>query len=410
LVDRSQPHIVVLGAGHAGGRAAEALRAAGFKGAVTLVGSERHPPYERPPLSKEILAGKMTPERAYLKPLEFYAAQEITLRLGATAVAIDRKAQRLELDRGAALPYDRLLLTTGARPRKLAIPGAEGGRVHYIRDIDDSLALRAHLTPGAHLVVIGAGFIGLEGAAVARRLGAAVTVLELASSPLARVAAPEIGAFFAGLHRKEGVVLRTGTSAAAIEAAAGGVVVTTSAGDRLYTDAVLIGIGAIPNAELAEAAGLAVADGIVVDERGRTADPNIFAAGDATRHFNPLLGRSLRLESWQNAQNQAIAVAKVLAGGDAPYAELPWFWSDQYDVNFQTAGAPERWTDLLWRGRAEDGRFTLFYMDGPVPVAGATVNNGRDMRFVKQLVAQGRPVDPALLANPATKLAELCRA
>ncbi|MBV9523070.1 MAG: FAD-dependent oxidoreductase, partial [Alphaproteobacteria bacterium] len=173
--------------------------------------------------------------------------------------------------------------------------------------------------------------------------------------------------------------------------------------------ALLIGIGAIPNIELAQEAGLPVDDGIIVDARGRTADPDIFAAGDATRHFNPLLGRFLRLESWQNAQNQAIAVAKVMAGGDGAHAELPWFWSDQYAVNFQTAGVPERWTRLLWRGRPEDGRFTLFYMDGDIPVGGATVNNARDMRFVKQLVTEGRAVDAARLADPAAKLADLCR-
>jgi 3-phenylpropionate/trans-cinnamate dioxygenase ferredoxin reductase component len=403
------PHIVILGAGHAGGRAAEALRAAGFAGPVTLLGNERHPPYERPPLSKDLLSGKIAVERAYLKPPEFYAAQGITLRLGATAVAIDRAARRIGLADGSSLAYDRLLLTPGARPRKLAMPGGDGPRVHYLRDIEDCLALRRQLVHGAHLIVIGAGFIGLEGAAVARRLGCRVTVLELAPRPLARVAAPEIGAFFAELHRKEGVDLRTGLSAAAIVQSPEAISVTSSDGETITGDALLIGIGAVPNVELAKAAGLPVEDGIVVDAWGRTPDPDIFAAGDATRHFNPLLGRSLRLEAWQNAQNQAIAVAKVMAGGTEPYAELPWFWSDQYEVNFQTAGTPERWTGLVWRGRPADGRFTVFYLDGDTPVAGATVNNARDMRFVKQLVAQARPIDAARLGDPAVKLADLCR-
>ncbi len=404
----STPHIVILGAGHAGGRAAEALRTAGFAGPVTLLGSEPHPPYERPPLSKDLLSGKIAVERAFLKPLDFYAAQAITLRLGRTAVAIDRAARRINLADGASLAYDRLLLTTGARPRKLAMPGSGGARVHYLRDIEDCLALRRRLVPGAHLIVIGAGFIGLEGAAVARRLGCRVTVLELASRPLARVAAPEIGAFFAELHRKEGVDLRTGLSATAIEESREAISVTSSSGDTFTGDALLIGIGAVPNVELAQAAGLPVDDGIVVDAWGRTQDPDIFAAGDATRHFNPLLGRSIRLEAWQNAQNQAIAVAKVMAGGTEPYAELPWFWSDQYEVNFQTAGAPERWTGLVWRGQPADGRFTVFSMDGDVPVAGATVNNARDMRFVKQLVALARPVNAARLGDPMVKLADLC--
>jgi 3-phenylpropionate/trans-cinnamate dioxygenase ferredoxin reductase component len=400
-------HIVIIGAGHAGGRAAEALRAAGFSGKVTLLGSETHPPYERPPLSKDLLAGKIPAERAYLKPLAFYAEAGIDLRLGTTVLEIDRPAQRLRLADGATMPYDQLLLTTGARPRRLAIPGSDGAPVLYLRDIGDALALRQVIGPGKHLVVIGAGFVGLEAAAIARQLDCAVTIIELAATPLARVAAPEIGAFFAGLHRRNGVVLHTGASVTAIDGRNGQVAVALSTGDALVADAVLVGIGALPNTELARAAGLEVDDGVVVDQFGRTLDPEIFAAGDVTRHFNPLLGRSVRLEAWQNAQNQAIAVARIMAGGETHYAELPWFWSDQYDVNFQTAGAPLRWDALAWRGRPEDGRFTLFYLDGGVPVAGATVNNARDMRFVKLLVAQGRPLDPARLEDPAVKLAEL---
>ncbi len=401
-------HIVIVGAGHSGGRAAEALRAAGFGGKITLVGSESHPPYERPPLSKDLLAGKITADRTYLKPAAFYAESGIELRLGATVTEIDRAAQRLRLADGGTMPYDKLLLTTGARPRRLAIPGGEGAPIFYLRDIDDAMALRQAIGAGKHLVVIGAGFIGLEGAAIARRLDCAVTVIELAATPLARVAASEIGEFFAALHRRNGVDLRTGASVTAIDAKDGKVAVATSTGEALVADAVLVGIGAVPNTELARAAGLVVDDGIVVDQFGFTADPNVFAAGDVTRHFNPLLGRSVRLEAWQNAQNQAIAVAKVMAGGETPYAELPWFWSDQYDINFQTAGAPLRWEQLVWRGRPEDGRFTLFYLDGGVPVAGATVNNARDMRFIKLLVAQGKPVDPARLGDPAVKLQDLC--
>jgi 3-phenylpropionate/trans-cinnamate dioxygenase ferredoxin reductase subunit len=406
----SEPHchIVIVGAGHAGGRAAEALRAAGFTGQVTLIGSETHLPYERPPLSKDLLAGKITPDRTYIKPAAFYEEAKIELRLGATVAEIDRTAQRLRLAEGGTMPYDKLLLTTGARPRRLAVPGSEDAPVFYLRDIDDALALRQAIGPGKHLAVVGAGFIGLEAAAIARRLDCTVTVIELAQTPLARVAAPEIGGFFADLHRRNGVDLRTGQSVNAIDAWDGKIAVATSTGSALMADALLVGIGAVPNTELARAAGLVVDDGIVVDQFGFTMDPNIFAAGDVTRHFNPLLGRSVRLEAWQNAQNQAIAVAKIMAGGETPYAELPWFWSDQYDVNFQTAGAPERWDQLVWRGKAEDGRFTLFYLDGGVPVAGATVNNARDMRFVKLLVTQGKPVDAARLGDPAVKLQDLC--
>ncbi len=226
---------------------------------------------------------------------------------------------------------------------------------------------------------------------------------------MARVAPPALGDYFAALHRGHGVELRTEAAVTAIATRGGEAVVTLASGESLTADAVLVGIGAVPNSELATAADLAVEDGIVVDAHGRSSDPRIFAAGDATRHFNPLLGRRIRLEAWQNAQNQAIAVAKVMAGGEQPYAELPWFWSDQYDVNLQTAGAPERWDTLAWRGRVEDGRFTLFTLAEGVPVGGATVNNARDMRFVKMLVAAGRKVDPERLADPAVKLAELVK-
>jgi NADPH-dependent 2,4-dienoyl-CoA reductase/sulfur reductase-like enzyme len=402
--------IVIAGAGHAGGRAAEALRVAGFSGEIVLVGNELHPPYERPPLSKDLLAGKIAVERTYLKPASYYTDSGIELRLGCEVAEIDRAAQRVRLADGGTIAYDRLLLTTGARPRRLAIPGGDSKALFYLRDIEDSLAFRAALGPGRQVAVIGAGFIGLEGAAVARQLGCAVTVLELAPAPLARVAPPALGDYYAALHRGRGVELRTGVTATRLADGDGRIHVTTGSGETLAADAVLIGIGAIPNTELAERAGLDVADGVIVDALGRTSDPAIYAAGDVTRHFNPLLGRALRLEAWQNAQNQAIAVARIMAGGDAPYAELPWFWSDQYDVNLQTVGAPERFETVLWRGRAEDGRFTLLYLAGGVPVGGATVNNARDMRFLKQLIMRGRTVDAAKFADPATKLAELCAA
>jgi NADPH-dependent 2,4-dienoyl-CoA reductase/sulfur reductase-like enzyme len=410
----SDHHIVILGAGHAGGRAAEALRGAGFTGMVTLVGSEDHPPYERPPLSKELLAGTGTAERTYIKPREFYAQANIALHLGTPAVEIERKAQRVRLADGTTLPYDSLLLTLGARVRRLTLPGGDGAGVYYLRDIADCLALRDMLVAGKRLLVIGAGFIGLEAAAVARGRGCAVTVLEAAATPLARVAPAPLGEFFAALHRRHGVALRTGVAVTGIESRGDESIVTLASGESLTADAVLVGVGALPNSELAVAADLAVEDGILVDEQGRTSDQAIFAAGDVTRHLNPLLGRRIRLEAWLNAQNQAIAVAKVMAanvmgGGTEPYAELPWFWSDQYDVNLQTAGAPERWDRLVWRGRAEDGRFTLFTLADGVPVGGATVNNARDMRFVKMLVAAGRTVDPDRLADPAVKLADIVK-
>jgi NADPH-dependent 2,4-dienoyl-CoA reductase/sulfur reductase-like enzyme len=404
-----QRHILILGAGHAGGVGAMALRQAGFTGPVTLIGSETHPPYERPPLSKELLAGTVPVEKTYLKPSSFYGEAGIALRLGETVTRIDRAAKQVELATGDSVPYDLLLLTLGARARRLSIPGADDRRVLYLRDIADSLALRAQLVAGKRLVVIGAGFIGLEAACAARKLGTAVTVLEVQQAPIQRVAAPEIGGFLADLHRKHGVDLRTGVAVTAIEPAVAALILTLSTGDRLEADLVLVGIGAAPNAELATAAGLAVEDGIVVDEFGRTSDPGIFAAGDVTRHWNPLIGRKLRLEAWQNAQNQAAAIAKAMIGGEAPHAEVPWFWTDQYDVNLQMAGAPEGWDSLVWRGAVTDKAFTLFYLHRGKIVACNTVNNGRDMRPSRELIAKGRIVDAARLADPTVKLQDLVR-
>ncbi|MGH7091503.1 MAG: NAD(P)/FAD-dependent oxidoreductase, partial [Stellaceae bacterium] len=354
--------IVIAGAGHAGGRAAEALRAAGHKGRIPVIGSERHPPYERPPLSKEVLAGAMPVEKTYIRPAAWYAEQEIELKLGTKVEAIERGDQRLRLSDGTRLSYDALIVTTGARARILRIPGGQAPRVLYLRDIEESLALRETLKPGVRLAVIGAGFIGLEVAATAKKRGAEVTVLELAPHVLARVAPLEIAEYVADLHRRNGVVVHTGISVTAIEDLGGELRIVTAEGEHAAADYAAIGIGAQPNIELAETAGLAVEDGIKVDEFGRSSDPQIFAAGDVTRHWNPLVGRAIRLEAWQNAQNQAIAVAKIMAGGTEPFSEVPWFWTDQYDMNLQMAGAPAGWDELVWRGEPVERGFTVFHL------------------------------------------------
>jgi NADPH-dependent 2,4-dienoyl-CoA reductase/sulfur reductase-like enzyme len=234
-------------------------------------------------------------------------------------------------------------------------------------------------------------------------------VLELAPQVLARVAPPEIAAHVAGLHARNGVLVRTGVAVTAIEESANGVVLRTKDGERIEADLVAIGVGAMPNSELAAAAGLAVQDGITVDEFGRTSDPLIYAAGDVTKHFNPLLGRAIRLEAWQNAQNQAIAVAKIMAGAREPFAEVPWFWTDQFDMNLQTAGAPSGGETLVWRGAPGDPGFTVFYLADGKPVAATTINNARDMRFARMLIQRGKAVDPAALADKAVKLQDLAR-
>jgi NADPH-dependent 2,4-dienoyl-CoA reductase/sulfur reductase-like enzyme len=401
--------IVIVGAGHAGGSAAGALRAAGFGGNVTLLGSETHPPYERPPLSKELLAGAVPVEKTYLRPLDWYASANIDLRLGTEVVEIDRTAQRLRLSTGETVAYDGLLLTTGARARTLPTAAASNSRIFYIRDIADSLALRARLSRGVRLAVVGAGFIGLEIAATARKAGCAVTVLELADQPLARVAPPEIGAHVAELHRRNGVALELRCSVLAIDTASACCAITTADGQTIESDIIAVGIGAVPNTEVAAASGIAVDDGILVDELGRSDAPSIYAAGDATRHFNPLLGRAIRLEAWQNAQNQAIAVAKVMAGGADAYAEVPWLWTDQFDMNMQVAGAPTAWDELVCRGDRASGSFTMFQLMARAVVGAISVNSARDMRFARMLIASGKAADPTLLADTKAKLQDLCR-
>ncbi|WP_159346016.1 NAD(P)/FAD-dependent oxidoreductase [Roseomonas harenae] len=401
--------IVIVGAGQAGGRAAETLRAAGFQGSVVLVGEEPLPPYERPPLSKDVLGGKAAPETTFLRPAEGYAELGIELRLGMRVNAINPCARQLRLADGSALPYDRLLLATGAHARRLAIAGADSPEVHYVRDMADSLRLRTALRPDARVLIIGAGFIGLEVAATARAAGCAVTIIESAPHPLARVATPEIGAFFADLHRAQGVDLRMGSSVTAIEPGTPSLAYTNT-GETIEADVVVIGVGAVPNTELAEEAGLEVADGIVTDSFGRTSDPAIFAAGDATRHLNPLLGRHIRLEAWQNAQNQAIAAARTMAGQPTEHAEIPWFWTDQYEVNMQFAGAPLSWDQIVWRGPPTAKRSSAFLLREGIVVGGICINNGREMRPIRQLIATSRAADPAALADPAVKLVELAAA
>ena len=302
-----------------------------------------------------------------------------------------------------------MLLTTGARPRRLALADGNDPRIFYIRDIEDTLALRDQLRPGVRLAIIGAGFIGLEIAATARARDCNVTVLELAAHPLAQVAPPEIGEHVAELHRRNGVDLQTSCSVDGIGTADQCCAIHTADGRTIEADIIAIGIGVVPNIALGAAAGLAVDDGIVVDEFGRTSDPCIFAAGDVTKHFNPLLGRAIRLEAWQNAQNQAIAVAKVMAGGSDAFAEVPWLWTDQHGMNMQIAGAPIEWDELVYRGEPGSGSFMLFQLLRKALVGAISVNAAREMRFARKLIASGRLADPDELANSKARLQDLCR-
>ena len=377
---------------------------------VVLIGDEDHPPYERPPLSKDVLAGKAAPESTYLKPLAFYAENGIELRLGTRVRRIDRVGRRVELVDGAAVDYGTLVLASGMRPRTLAVRGADHPRVRSLRAMADLDAISTHLAAGRHIVAIGAGFIGLEVAAVAVAAGCRVTVLEAAPQALGRLVAREVGQALVDRHRRHGVDFRFGCEVTAIGDDDGRPVVELGDGERLSADLVLCGIGGIANDELARAAGLACDNGIVVDATGRTSDPAIYAAGDVCRQFSLALGRSIRLESWQNAQNQAIAVGREIAGAAEPYLDLPWFWTDQYGDNFQIVGAPERWDDIVWRGGPADDRFTVVYLDGDRVVAGNALNNARDIRPLRQMILSGAAVDRQLLADTSVSLVKLQKA
>ena len=399
--------VVIAGAGHAGGRAAEAVRQAGFKGRVVLIGEESHPPYERPPLSKEMLSSDHPHEKTYLSPMAAWAENGIELRLDAHVDGLDRAAHRIRIAGGEAIPYDRLMIATGGRVRKLSLPGAALAGVHYIRTIADSLKLKAELKSGTRLVVIGGGFIGLEAAAAGAKLGCNVTVLEAQGELLNRVMDPLMGRWFEALHRTNGVDILKGVSIARLEGQDRVSAVVLGSGDRIDADVVVIGIGIVPNMEFAAEAGITVGNGITADEFGVTSDPDVFAVGDVAFHFNPILKRHVRLESWANAQNGGIAVARNMVADRAPYIDVPWFWTDQFGANIQIAGAPEGWDRIVTRGSLEGGKFIAFAMKGAKVVGASVVNLGREMRFVKALVQSGKYVADADLANETAQLRAL---
>ena len=406
----SEHTFVIVGAGHAGGRAAQAMRAAGFEGRLVLIGEETYEPYQRPPLSKELLATDAGLEKARLHERAWYEEQNIELLTGGAAVKLDPAAGEVELADGARIAYHKLLLTTGARVRELPVPGADLPGVHYLRNFDDTLAIRAGLKSGARLVVIGGGFIGLECAASARGRGCQVTVLEMADRLMGRAVAPEIGSYFEALHRGHGVNVGLGVKILGIEGAGKAERVILEGADPLPADVIVIGIGIVPNAELAAEAGIAVDNGITVDAFGRTSDSRVFAAGDVANQPNDFLGRRVRLESYQNAQDQAAAVARNMLG-EAPqaYQDSLWVWSDQYDTNLQMLGQPAEYDALVFRGDPQADAFSVFYMKGKKIVAVNTINAGRDMGAGKRLLASGKDFEPAQLADLNVKLIKLAK-
>ncbi len=408
-MSESTKRIVIVGAGQAGGHAAMAARKVAPGSSIVLIGNEAFPPYERPPLSKAVLTGAMEFEKTFLQPAVNYQDNGIVLRLGHDVVSIDRAAQRLQIEGKPSEPYDSLILTTGASARRLPIPGGDARNVFYVRSIADTLAIREAMKGAKRLVVVGAGLIGLEIAASAKASVSEVVVLEAASRPMQRVMAPEVSEFFRSMHERRGVDIRFNTGVISIEDQVTGLRIETSSGP-IEADLVVVGIGATPNQELASRAGLLVDDGVVVDEFCRTSDAAISAAGDLTKHFNPIVNRHVRLESWQNAQNQGIAVGRNVGGDPTPYVEVPWFWSDQFDINFQSVGWVSDVDSVVWRGDQKSGPFMALYIASGKLVGASAVNSGRDVRHARTLIAQQREIDPSDLADTSRKLADLCKA
>ncbi len=396
--------MVIIGAGHAAGQAAASLRQEKYEGPITIIGDETHVPYQRPPLSKQYLAGEQELDRVYLRPEKFYADKDVTLQLGVAATAINREAKTVALDNGQELDYDKLLICTGGRPRKLTIEGSELGGIHYLRTIADVDAIRAEMQAGKNLIIVGGGYIGLEVASVGVEHGLNVHVLEMESRVLQRVTTPEMSHFYHNLHEGRGVNIHVDTMVTGF--AGDGHVEQVICGDQSFdADLVIVGIGIIPNIEIAEAAGLECDNGIVVDDHCRTSDADIYAAGDCTNHPNPLLNRRLRLESVPNAMEQARVCASNMLGGDKVYAAMPWFWSDQYELKLQMVGFSADGDEHVVRGSVEDNQFAVFYLNNGKVVAADAVNSPKEFMVCKQLI--GKSVDPALLANPETELKEL---
>ena len=395
---------VIAGASLAGAKAAETLRAEGFDGRLVLLGSEHERPYERPPLSKDYLRGELGREQVYVHDEGFYAAHEIELRLGRTAVGLDTSTGELALDDGERLRYDRLLLTTGAEPRRLSIPGASLDGVLYLRDVDDSDALRARLDRGGSVVVIGAGWIGSEVAASARQRGLEVTVVDPAAVPLERVLGAEVGAIYRDIHADHGVRMLLGTGVEAFEGSTAVERVRASDGHVLECDFVVVGVGAQPRAELAARAGLDVDDGILVDEHLQTSVPRVYAAGDVARAQHPLYAQSIRVEHWANALHQGPVAARNMLGRPESYDRVPYFFSDQYDVGMEYAGFATSWDRVVFRGDPASREFIAFWLVGDRVVAGMNVGVWDVTDAIQRLIRDRVAVDDGRLADAGVAL------
>jgi 3-phenylpropionate/trans-cinnamate dioxygenase ferredoxin reductase component len=401
---------VIVGGGLAGAKAAEALRASGFAGPVVLVGDEPELPYERPPLSKEVLRGEQALDEAFLRPEGWYEENGIELRLGERAERLDTAGRAVELAGGERIPFDRALIATGSRNRSLEVPGADLDGVVSLRTADDALRIReaARRTTGA--VLVGMGFIGSEVAASLRASGVEVTAVEFLEAPLARVLGVELGRVVEGLHRDHGVRMHFGEGVAAFEGNGGRLeAVVTSTGRRLECDLAVVGVGVRPNVELAEAAGLPVGDGVLVDATLETPLPGVFAAGDVALHDHPLFG-PIRVEHFDNALKMGEAAARNLLGEGVAFDDAHWFWSDQYDANLQMAGYAPSWDRIVYRGSVDERAFSAFFLSDGVLRSVFSMNRPREVRRAMPLIGAGASPDPSALRDEDVDLRTLASA
>jgi 3-phenylpropionate/trans-cinnamate dioxygenase ferredoxin reductase subunit len=403
MMAQADQRFVVVGGGLAGARAVETLRDEGFGGSLLLLSTERHLPYERPPLSKAVLAGRDDVSVAILHDESWYAERDVELRLATTATELDTARQTLRLDDGSQVDYDALLLATGSSAKRLPIPGSELAGVHYLRTIDDALALLDRLRSQPRIVIVGAGWIGLETASGAREHGAHVTMIETAAQPLHMVVGEQIGSVFADLHRDHGVDLLLSSGVTSFEGNDQVDAVLLSDGRRLPADLVVVGVGAQPNLDLARAAGLDIDRGIVTDAALRTSDPHVFAAGDIVQWPHPTLGEQIRVEHWANALDSGPAAAKSMLGHDVAYDALPFFFSDQYDVGLEYVGyvAPETEVDVVVRGDPGSREFMAFWLRNRRVLAAMHMNMWDSLEPVQPLIASQQTIDPERLADPA---------
>lgn len=399
---------IIVGASHAAAQLAPALRQQGWEGSITIIGNEYFLPYHRPPLSKDFLSGAKSLDDLMIRPPATYEKSKIRIVLGATVDKIDRANKQIVLDDGSRADYDKLVLTTGARVRKIPIPGSDLPGVFYLRDINDVQKIKQFTGKAKNAVIIGGGYIGLETGASLRKLGMDVTVLEAMPRILQRVTAPEVSEFYARVHEEEGVKIVTEAQIEGIEGEKDVERVVMKNGDSYPAELVIIGVGVMPNVELAEEAGLKVDNGIAVDEFAQTSDENILAAGDCTSHYNPIYDRNIRLESVQNAVDQSTIAAKTICGKPEAYNALPWFWSDQFDLKLQIAGLSQGYTDVIIRGDIKNSRsFAAFYLKDGQLLAVDAVNKPQEFMIGKRLITGKIAIDATKLADEQIPMKEL---